>query len=43
VSTIDDVRRLLSLAPGEPLCDACLAFACGSTLTDVRVATEALA
>jgi hypothetical protein len=42
VSTVDDVRRLLSRAAGEPLCDSCLAFACASNLTDMRAATDAL-
>jgi len=43
MSTADDVRRLLSRAPGEPLCDACLALACASSLDDMRAATEELA
>jgi len=43
VTTADDVRRLLSRAPGEPLCDACLALACASSLDDMRAVTEALA
>jgi hypothetical protein len=43
VSIVDDVRRLLSRAPGEPLCDACLALACASSLNDMRAAAEALA
>jgi hypothetical protein len=43
MSTVDNVRRLLSRAPGEPLCDACLALACASSLDDMRAVTEALA
>jgi hypothetical protein len=43
MSTADDVRRLLSRAPGDSLCDACLALACASSLDDMRAVTEALA
>jgi hypothetical protein len=43
MSTADDVRRLLSRAPGEPLCDACLALACASSLDDMCAVTETLA
>jgi hypothetical protein len=38
----ETVRRLLADAPGEELCDACLAFACARSLTEMRVVTEAL-
>jgi hypothetical protein len=30
---------LLEQCPGEPLCDACLAFACAVSLTEMRVVT----
>jgi hypothetical protein len=43
MSTADDVRRLLSRAPGDSLCDACLALACASSLDDMRAVTGALA
>ena len=43
MSAADDVRRLLSRAPGDSLCDACLALACASSLGDMRAVTEALA
>lgn len=36
------VRQLLSTAPGEALCDACLAFACAISLTEMRAVTERL-
>jgi hypothetical protein len=39
----DTVPRLLEQCPGEPLCDACLAFACSVSLTDMRAATTSLA
>jgi len=32
---------LLEQCPGEPLCDACLAFACSVSLTEMRVVTAA--
>jgi hypothetical protein len=31
----DTVRRLLEQCPGEHLCDACLAFACSVSLTEI--------
>jgi len=37
------VRRLLEQCPGEPLCDACLAFACSVSLTEMRLVTAAVA
>lgn len=37
------VRRLLEQCPGEPLCDACLAFACSVSLTEMRFVTAAVA
>jgi hypothetical protein len=36
------VRRLLDQCPGEPLCDACLAFACSVSLSEMRVVTIAV-
>ena len=39
----DTVRRLLEQCPGEHLCDACLAFACSVSLTEMRTASVALA
>jgi hypothetical protein len=39
----DTVRRLLQAAPGEPLCDACLAFAVQQPLLTVRAITRDLA
>lgn len=36
------VQRLLADSPGEALCDACLAFACGTSLAEMRQITEAL-
>ena len=42
-SSARTVRRLLSDSPGEALCDACLAFACGTSLAEMREVTRALA
>lgn len=39
----ETVRRLLHAAPGEPLCDACLAFAVQQPLLTVRAITRDLA
>lgn len=39
----ETVRRLLQAAPGEPLCDACLAFAVQQPLLTVRAITRDLA
>jgi len=36
------VRQLLVDAPGDALCDACLALACGTTLTEMREITGGL-
>ena len=36
------VRRLLSDSPNEALCDACLAFACGTSLIEMREITAGL-
>ena len=36
------VRIILRQAPGEPLCPACLAFICSTSLTEIRTITEAL-
>jgi hypothetical protein len=38
----ESVRSLLEQAPGEPTCNACLAFACSSNLTEIWQATSAL-
>jgi hypothetical protein len=37
------VERLLVQTPGEALCDACLALATGSSLSETRLVTDALA
>src|SRR5437773_11932484 len=37
------VRQVLTDSPGEALCDACLAFACGTSLTEMRQITRVLA
>jgi len=42
VSIVAAVRRLLSSAPAEALCDACLALACAVSLIDMRAVTEQL-
>jgi len=34
------VRHLLESAPGEALCDACLAFACAVSLVEMRAFTK---
>src|SRR5262249_37589721 len=36
------VRRLLEQCPGEPLCDACLAFACSVSLSEMRGVTTVI-
>jgi hypothetical protein len=38
----DTVRRLLIDAPGEALCDGCLALACAVSLTEMRHITNSL-
>ena len=35
-------RAILKQAPGEPLCPACLAFSCSTSLTEMRTITETL-
>jgi hypothetical protein len=42
VSTVGAVRRVLSSAPVEELCDACLALACAASLSEMRAVTETL-
>jgi hypothetical protein len=42
MSILEAVRRLLSRAPAEELCDACLALACAASLSDMRAVTETL-
>jgi hypothetical protein len=42
VEGLTTVRRLLRSAPGEALCDSCLAFACAVSLIEMREATEVL-
>jgi hypothetical protein len=37
------VRKLLEECPGEPLCDACLAFACSVSLAEMRAVTGTVA
>jgi hypothetical protein len=39
---IGALRFLLESAPGEAVCDACLAFACGTSLAEMRELTEGL-
>jgi CheY-like chemotaxis protein len=41
-TSAEAVRRLLGDTPGEALCDACLAFACGTSLSDMRQVTARL-
>jgi hypothetical protein len=36
------VRVILKQAPGEPLCPACLAFSCSTSLTAMREITATL-
>ena len=36
------VRKLLEQCPGEPLCDACLAFACSVSLSEARAVTTSI-
>jgi hypothetical protein len=36
------VRKLLEQCPGEPLCDACLAFACSVSLGEMRAVTTVI-
>jgi hypothetical protein len=38
----ETVRRLLMDSPGEPVCESCLAFACASSLVDIRPIIETL-
>ena len=38
----DAVRRVLTDASGEAMCDACLTIACGASLADMRATTERL-
>jgi hypothetical protein len=38
----ETVAAILRHAPGEPLCDVCLAFACTVTVTEMRAVTERL-
>ena len=40
--TSTDARQLLVDAPGNALCDACLALACGTTVTEMRETTKVL-
>jgi hypothetical protein len=42
MTAADTVRRLLVDAAGESLCDACLAFACSVSLSEMRQLTEEL-
>jgi hypothetical protein len=42
MTTEETARRLLMDAAGEPLCDACLAFACSASLSEMRRVTEDL-
>jgi hypothetical protein len=38
----DLARQLLFDAPGDALCDSCLALACATTLSEMREITKAL-
>ena len=40
METDQTVRCLLMATPGEPLCAACLAFACETSLTEMRKGTN---
>jgi len=42
METDQTVRCLLMATPGEPLCAACLAFACETSLTEMRKRIETL-
>jgi len=42
VDGLTTLRSLLQSAPGEALCDACLAFACATSLVEMREMTEVL-
>lgn len=42
MDTAQTVQRLLMDAPGEALCDKCLAVACARTLTEMRHTTNVL-
>ena len=42
VDGLATLRGLLRSAPYEAVCDACLAFACAVSLTEMRALTEAL-
>jgi hypothetical protein len=42
VSTVEALRRLLSSVTADALCDACLAAACATSLTDMRAAIRML-
>lgn len=39
---LEAARRLLSRAPAEEVCDACLALACAASLSDMRAVTGTL-
>src|SRR5215470_10527964 len=42
MTTAETVRRLLLDSAGEALCDSCLAFACSTSLLEMRQVTEQL-
>lgn len=42
MSIVQAVRSLLSRVTADALCDACLAAACATSLTDMRAATRML-
>jgi hypothetical protein len=42
MNTAAMVREILKQAPGDALCDACLAFSCGTSLTEMREITISL-
>jgi hypothetical protein len=42
MDAVEMVRAVLKQGPGEPLCNACLAFACSTSLTEMWQTTAAL-
>jgi hypothetical protein len=42
LTTVRAIRILLSTVLADALCDACLAEACDTTISDMRTATQAL-
>jgi hypothetical protein len=42
VTIAETVRRLLKMAPSEPLCDACLAYACATNAAEMKRVTNGI-